>query len=112
MGDNEFGVVTFNVAGTHFTATKDTLRSCAALGRMVLGGPPSMTLTRDPAGLPYVDADPQLFSHVMTFLRRGVLPASMNSSSELLVSSMSAPERERGELPCGNRRWQATQSSL
>ena len=46
MGDNEFGVVTFNVAGTHFTATKDTLRSCAALGRMVLGDPLAMTPTR------------------------------------------------------------------
>ena len=85
MGD-ECGVVAFSVAGTHFTATKDTLRSCAALGRMVLGEPPAIRPTTDPAGLPYVDADPQLFHHIMMFLRRSVLPASVNSSSELLVS--------------------------
>jgi hypothetical protein len=86
-------VLSFNVGGNFphievsnesglnlFSTTQSALESYPVLARMVLGD-----CTRDATRAPFVDCDPELFRHVLFFLRRGRLPAAVASSRHTLL---------------------------
>ena len=75
-------VVRFNVGGTAFTSSRATLESARSLHAMVLGGPHGSFghINTTSEGEPFIDADPELFSHVLYFLRRGRLRSGLPDS--------------------------------